>query len=100
MHQANEINCYLNALFMVLQLTNRTSDAARSSWAGDFCLQRSASDKDQARESTLKCSDQRLSALASDPRASSYNRQEGFEYLGITVGYISWILRNSREISA
>jgi hypothetical protein len=42
---------------------------------------------------------ERLSELASDPRASSYSRQEGFEYLGITVGYISWILRNSRAIS-
>ena len=30
---------------------------------------------------------------------SSYNRQEGFEYLGVTAGYISWILRNSRAIS-
>jgi predicted small integral membrane protein len=43
---------------------------------------------------------ERLTGPARDLQACSYNRQEGFEYLGATVGYISWILRNSHEISA
>ena len=47
MHQANEFNCYLNAVFLiemdrlralsVLQVTKRASDAARSSGADNFC---------------------------------------------------------------
>jgi hypothetical protein len=32
-------------------------------------------------------------------RSFAYNRQEGFEYLGVTTGYISWIFRNSCAIS-
>ena len=42
---------------------------------------------------------QEISALASDLRASSYGRQEGFEYLGITVGYISRISELTCNVS-
>jgi hypothetical protein len=31
--------------------------------------------------------------------SSAYDGQEGFEYLGVTTGYISWIFRNSRATS-
>jgi hypothetical protein len=83
---------------------NRASDAARSSEANSFCttIQRSDSAKRSSEgkhSQMLIQTTERLTGLASDLRASFYNRQEGFEYLGATVGYISWILRNSRAIS-
>ena len=31
--------------------------------------------------------------------SSAYDGQDGFEYLGVTTGYISWIFRNSRATS-
>jgi hypothetical protein len=89
----------------LVPMTARASDATGSSWADNFSQLSSGQllpwiKREKKRSQIPIETTEKLTGPARDLRDCSYNRQEGFEYLGATVGYISRILRNSHEISA